>query len=72
MTGTDAVEIVLNGEPLRLPANTGLLDLLEQLRFKSARVGVELNRRVIPKAGYAVTTLRSGDRIEIVNFVGGG
>jgi sulfur carrier protein len=35
-------------------------------------VAVERNREVVPRAEHATTTLRDGDRLEIVHFVGGG
>ena len=40
--------------------------------MKPARIAVELNHRVVPKAEYEGTLLTAGDRVEIVNFVGGG
>jgi thiamine biosynthesis protein ThiS len=35
-------------------------------------IAVERNREIVPKSAYAVTRLTDGDRIEIVQFVGGG
>jgi thiamine biosynthesis protein ThiS len=35
-------------------------------------VAVERNREIVPKSLYATTHLAEGDRIEIVQFVGGG
>ena len=37
-----------------------------------AELAVERNREVVPRSRFAEVTLREGDRIEIVNFVGGG
>ena len=39
--------------------------------FDDAEV-VELNETIVPKARYAETTLRDGDQVEIVCFMGGG
>jgi thiamine biosynthesis protein ThiS len=66
------IEIILNGEPYRLPEKTMVGDLIAELRMKPARVALELNDRVIAKADYLTTRLAAGDRVEIVNFVGGG
>jgi thiamine biosynthesis protein ThiS len=33
---------------------------------------VEINQRILDKVQHAETNLRSGDRIEMVHFVGGG
>jgi sulfur carrier protein len=35
-------------------------------------VAVERNREIVPKSMYRATRLAEGDRIEIVQFVGGG
>ena len=40
--------------------------------FNSARVVVERNESVVPKARYEDTVLADGDRVEIVCFMGGG
>lgn len=40
--------------------------------FNPARVVVELNGDVLPKARYADTVLNDGDSVEIVCFMGGG
>ena len=40
--------------------------------FDAARVVVELNEAIVPKACYGETVLRDGDQVEIVCFMGGG
>lgn len=40
--------------------------------YDTKRVAVELNGAVLPKARYAEVTLKDGDAVEIVSFVGGG
>ncbi len=67
-----AREIFLNGEPYELDGRTRLAVLIERLGMKSARIAVELNHRVVPKAEYERTSVAPGDSLEIVNFVGGG
>ncbi|HLH76915.1 MAG TPA: sulfur carrier protein ThiS [Candidatus Binataceae bacterium] len=63
----------LNGEPHQIEAGAGLAELLQSLNLRSReRLAVEINERVIPKADYAQTVLREGDRVEIIHFVGGG
>jgi sulfur carrier protein len=66
------VTIQLNGEPYAIEENEPLVTLLEKLGMRTGRVAVEINQAVVPKADYARTTLRSGDQVEIINFVGGG
>ena len=47
-------------------------ELIAALKMKPTRIAVELNREVVPKADYASITLREGDELELINFVGGG
>jgi sulfur carrier protein len=66
-----AVEIIVNGETTTVTPQT-VAALLETLGIDRRRVAVELNLDILPKAEYAATELRDGDRLEIVQFVGGG
>lgn len=64
--------ITLNGDPHELPQPMTVVDLLARLEIDPRRVAVEHNRSVLKRAAYDTTTIRAGDTIEIVNFVGGG
>jgi sulfur carrier protein len=66
------IEVRVNGDALRLPAGASVVALLERLRITTARVAVERNREIVPKAAYASTALVQGDELEVVEFVGGG
>jgi sulfur carrier protein len=71
----DSIEtsIILNGDPYPLDGGgMPLTALLERLKMRRGRVAVEINREIVPKARYDATIVRVGDRVEIVNFVGGG
>lgn len=62
----------MNGEAVLVPAGSTITDLLRRLALEPARVAVELNLRVVPRAEQASVRLNHGDRLEIVTFVGGG
>jgi sulfur carrier protein len=64
--------IELNGEPYSIGSDARLLALIERLNLRRGRIAIELNQSVIPKAEWAGVALRPGDKVEIVNFVGGG
>lgn len=64
--------MIVNDEPRRLPAAATLAELVSLLGLGPRRIAVELNQAVVPRADYAATVLRDGDRIEIIHFVGGG
>ena len=64
--------ITLNGEPYELDAPLSVADLLTKLSIDSRRVAVEYNLEILKRHLFADTLVREGDRVEIVNFVGGG
>jgi thiazole synthase len=63
--------ITLNAEARFFSAQT-IADLLRDLGKDPAKLAVELNLRVVPRAEHAHTPLNDGDSIEIVTLVGGG
>ena len=65
------MKLTINGEEKESTAAT-LDALVEELGMKGDRVAIELNREIIPRASWAQTLLRDGDKLEIVHFVGGG
>jgi thiamine biosynthesis protein ThiS len=72
MTEPAGIQISVNGETLRVPSGSTVADVLRQLSLDRARVAVEHNLRVVPRAEHASLRLNHGDRLEIVTFVGGG
>ena len=64
--------IQLNGEPYTVEGDPGLPALIERLKMRRARVAVEINRTVIPRAQYDTVRLNPGDVVEVINVVGGG
>ena len=69
---TNAITIHVNGESREAPAGVNVLALLNQLGLNAGRVAVEYNLRILPKSKWEETEIASGDRFEIVQFVGGG
>lgn len=65
------MKIVVNGEQVGSNANT-VQELLNELKIVQGHVAVEVNLSIIKKSDYGSCRLKDGDRIEIVNFVGGG
>jgi sulfur carrier protein len=65
------MRLFVNGEDLETGAET-VGGLMDELRIEPGRVAVEVNLKVIRKAEHRETRLNEGDRVEIVNFVGGG
>jgi thiamine biosynthesis protein ThiS len=67
-----AMTLTINGEPRDFPDGLTLAALIAQLGMKSDRVAVELNLEIVPRGTWEATLLKSGDKLEIVHFVGGG
>ena len=63
--------IKVNGEQ-HDTAEITMTALLVQEGYDPAKVAVELNEEILPKAQYENTVLHDGDTVEIVRFVGGG
>jgi len=66
------MKLFLNGEPVETPDGATVAGFLDQLGLPQKGVAVERNREIVPKSAYGETRLTEGDRIEIVQFVGGG
>lgn len=62
----------INGEPVEAPEGTPLLSLLRDRGVDAARVAVERNGEVVPRARQSAVVIRDGDTFEVVAFVGGG
>jgi thiamine biosynthesis protein ThiS len=64
--------VVINGNQRELAEGTAVVDLIAFLDLRPDRVAVEVNGRIVKRADWAGTALNDGDRIEVVQFVGGG
>ncbi len=66
------MNVRINGEERDVPQGATIAALLASFGLAVERVAVERNGRIVPKAEYEGTPLAEGDRLEIVQFVGGG
>lgn len=64
--------IFVNGNEAAEFIGKNVLEMLEKSEFKLARIAVELNGEILPKAKYGETKLADGDLVEVVTFVAGG
>ena len=69
---TADLEILVNGDPRRMPVGSTLADLIERLGLGKRRLAVAVNRDVVPRAGFGSRALSAGDHVEILEAVGGG
>ena len=70
----EMLTLQINGQSrnLDLPPHATVADLLGHLDIKFDRVAVEHNGNIVARASWSTTELDSGDRLEVVHFVGGG
>ena len=61
----------INGEMKEFDESR-LSDIIVKSDLDPNRVAVELNGKIIPRIDFKTTSLKDGDSLEIVHFVGGG
>jgi sulfur carrier protein len=68
----EEILVHVNGEAKQLPSGTSVRALLDHLGLNPGRVAIEYNLEILPKTKWEETRVAAGDRLEIVQFVGGG
>jgi sulfur carrier protein len=66
------MNILLNGESREIAAASTVAALLAGLELAGKRLAVEINGEIAPRSQHSVRTLQDGDRVEIVQAIGGG
>jgi len=66
------VEVIANGDPVRLADAATLPELFEAMGVGSKWVIVELNGEPVERSQMPSTVLHEGDRVELVRAVAGG
>lgn len=66
------MDILLNGQPRQIAEASTLLDLLSAEGLQQRRLAIEVNLQIIPRYQHAEHRLKPGDRVEIVQAMGGG
>ena len=66
------IRFLVNGEPQTLSPPCTVTDLLASLGMADRRVAIAINRAVVARSRYEDAALADGDRIEILEAVGGG
>ena len=63
--------LTINGQSVDAAGKT-VAEYLAEAGYNTARIAVERNEEIVPKAKYGETVFADGDVVEVVNFVGGG
>lgn len=73
MNSEPIVLIQINGEQREFPQSSlSLHELIDTLSLPPQRIAVEVNKTIVRRRDWPTTTLKDGDQVEIVHFVGGG
>lgn len=66
------MEIFVNGESRQVQESYSLIQLLEEMDLSGKRLALEINEEIVPKSRHADYLISAGDKVEIVNAIGGG
>ena len=66
------IQIRVNGKVKSVPAKYSISDLVKNLNIPIKKVAIEYNQEIIDKKKINRIILKKNDKIEIVNFIGGG
>lgn len=66
------MQILLNGDKKEISEGLTAERLLVELGMKDQRLAVEVNQELVVRSSFAKHVLRAGDRVEIIQAIGGG
>jgi thiazole synthase len=66
------VTLTINGETRQFGDSVSVAALLTGMGLDPAKIAVERNREIVPRSQYDGTLVADGDKLEIVQFIGGG
>jgi thiamine biosynthesis protein ThiS len=72
MNNLKKIKIQLNGKKYQIKMGHNLKDLLKLIKKDNNKVAIELNGEIADKKKYNKIFLKKNDKIEIVQFIGGG
>ena len=72
MNNLNMAKIQLNGDSYEIIKGTNLNELLGKLKIQKNKVAIEVNGEIVEKNKYPNLILNNNDKVEIVQFIGGG
>ncbi len=66
------IEVVVNGKKMEFPKGSTIEDILNKLQIRDKVMATAVNLEVVKKENWQNFTPKDGDRIEFLQFVGGG
>ena len=65
-------KIQLNGKKVKIHSNFTIKDLIKKYKLKENKIAIEINGIILPKTSYKNKTVKNLDKIQILQFIGGG
>ncbi len=65
-------KIQLNGKKIKIHTNLTIKDLVKKYNLKENKIAIELNGVILPRHRFNKRKLKNNDKVEIVQFIGGG
>ena len=72
MRKKNKIKIIVNSKQITVNFKYSLKNLIDKLKLPIKMIAIELNREIVNKNRISKIILKSGDKIEIVKFIGGG
>jgi sulfur carrier protein len=66
------MQIIINGQTKEVSQNTTLLQLIKELKLEGKVMAAAINMEIVKKDKWDKTVLKEDDKIELLDFVGGG
>ena len=66
------MKIVINGEEREFDTNITLIDVLNKLSLSKKVMAVAVNMEIVKQDSWDSCILKDGDKLELLDFVGGG
>lgn len=66
------INIVVNGKNMSIENDTSLYELIEFLKIGDKVMAAAVNMNIVKKDDWKSYKLQEGDKVELLNFVGGG
>ncbi len=72
MKRENLIKIKINGIEKKIKPNTTIQTLLKELEILDKTMAIAVNMQIVKKENWDKYILKEGDKIEALNFVGGG
>jgi len=66
------MQVQINGEQTELAEDATLMAVITKLALEGKRYAIEVNEEIISRGDHANYSLNTGDKVEVVQAIGGG